>query len=122
MEIRCNDRLTLLRQMHPFWLAVTMWFHELKALDFPRLKSIQKYNKKTAEDTISKLMRLDGFTEDEIVKTLNLSFYDTFWSKNLYSVCACRDKTKNGLSKFENIYNKLPQESEQNEAPYEQLG
>jgi hypothetical protein len=121
MEIRQEEYLWNLRKILPFWQAVSQWFHELKAIDYPRIKSIQKYNKKTAEDTIKKLIRIDGFTEDEIVEVLNFSFYDEFWKKNIYSVCSLRTSGKNGLTKFENIFNKLPKK-DTDECHYEKLG
>jgi len=120
MKIRQEEYLNTLRGMMPFWQAVTQWFHELKAIDFPRLKSIKTYNKKSAEKTIDLLIRKDGFTEDEIIRVLNFSFYDKFWSKNLYSVCALRTSLKNKITKFEAIFTQLPQEEQPVE--YEKLG
>ena len=54
--------------------------------------------------TIDELIKLDGFTFDEISKALKWAADDEFWSKNVKSLGALRAEGKNGTSKFVNMY------------------
>jgi len=53
---------------------------------------------------IDELIKLDGFTFDEISKALKWAADDEFWSKNVKSLGALRAEGKNGTSKFVNMY------------------
>ena len=57
------------------------------------------------EDVVDKLIRLDGFTLDQIKNSLRWAITDDFWSKNVLSLGSLRKKSKNNdLTKMQNIY------------------
>ncbi|MGE4194699.1 MAG: replication protein [Pseudodesulfovibrio sp.] len=57
-----------------------------------------------AVDVVDKLIRLDGFTLDEIKDAMRWAVKDEFWSKNARSLAKLRQPSKtNGLTKFQNI-------------------
>jgi hypothetical protein len=56
-------------------------------------------------DTVDKLIRLDGFTLEYITAVLEFGMNDDFWKGNIYSLAALRKKSKNDLTKFQNIAN-----------------
>lgn len=60
-------------------------------------------------DTILKLIRLDGFTFEYIAEVIRWVPRDDFWSDNLFSLAVLRTKSKNGITKFQNIANKYEQ-------------
>jgi len=53
-------------------------------------------------DVVDKLIRLDGFTLEEIMATLRWAIKDEFWSGNVLSLAGLRKK-KDGLTKFQKI-------------------
>lgn len=57
-----------------------------------------------AVDVVDKLIRLDGFTLDEIKDAMRWAVKDEFWSKNARSLAKLRQSSRmNGLTKFQNI-------------------
>jgi|GEM_PF-3042666 len=57
-----------------------------------------------AVDVVDKLIRLDGFTLEEIKESMRWAVKDEFWSKNARSLAKLRQPSKtNGLTKFQNI-------------------
>lgn len=57
-------------------------------------------------DTIDKIIRIDGFSLEEIHDCLMWATNDSFWSENILSLVPLRKKSSStGLSKFKNIYN-----------------
>ena len=57
------------------------------------------------EDTVDKLIRLDGFTIDQVRDSLRWAVKDDFWSKNVLSLASLRKKSKNNdLTKMQNIF------------------
>ena len=61
-----------------------------------------------AADTIDKLVRLDSYGFDEVKESLRWAVQDDFWSGNIRSLAALRKKSKNGESKFSNMFSKFP--------------
>jgi len=57
-------------------------------------------------DTIDRLIRIDDYDLNEIKATLSWAVKDSFWGPNILSLSGLRDKSKNGRTKFENIYSK----------------
>jgi len=57
-------------------------------------------------NTIDRLIRIDEYNLNEIKATLSWAVKDSFWGPNILSLSGLRDKSKNGRTKFENIYNK----------------
>ena len=71
-------------------------------------KSVE-VSKKQVEDsaaTLEKLVRLDGFNlEQEILPALRWAVMESdFWWKQILSLAPLRARSKNGMSKFRNIY------------------
>jgi hypothetical protein len=56
-------------------------------------------------DTIDKLIRLDGFELNYIIDSLRWAVQDDFWSGQVFSLSTLRTKSKNGLKKFQNLSN-----------------
>jgi hypothetical protein len=57
-----------------------------------------------SEDTVNKLIRLDGFSLDDIKAAMRWAVKDDFWSANARSLAQLRKPGRNGLSKFQSIY------------------
>jgi len=56
-------------------------------------------------DTVEKLIRIDGFTLDQIRGVMQWAVRDDFWMKNAISLAQLRKPSKsNGLTKFQNIF------------------
>jgi phage replication O-like protein O len=71
-------------------------------------KSVE-VSKKQVEDsaaTLEKLVRLDGFNlEQEVLPALRWAIMESdFWYKQILSLAPLRARSKNGMSKFRNIY------------------
>jgi len=54
-------------------------------------------------DAVEKLIRLDGYTLDEIKAAMRWAVEDEFWSPNARSLAGLRKKGSNGLMKIQNI-------------------
>ena len=52
---------------------------------------------------IDKLIRIDGYTLDEVKLTLQSAIRDDFWKKQIISLRGLRNKGKNGNTKFDNL-------------------
>ncbi len=57
----------------------------------------------TSLDTLEKLIRIDGFEEDYILKVIRWAKQDNFWSNQIYSLAGLRVKNQSGLTKFQNM-------------------
>lgn len=56
-------------------------------------------------DVVEKLIRLDGYSLDDIKGAMRWAVKDSFWSSNARSLAQLRKKSQsNGLTKFQNIY------------------
>lgn len=56
--------------------------------------------------TISQLIKIDGFSFEEIQKVVTWAIMDSFWTDNIYSLSQLRKVSKaNGNTKFENMRN-----------------
>ena len=56
-----------------------------------------------AVDVIDKLVRIDGFTFDEIKEAMDWATGDDFWGKNALALTAIRKKLRDGTMKFKKI-------------------
>jgi len=54
-------------------------------------------------DSIDKLIRLDGFTQDYVFSTIRWAAKDSFWSNQVVSLAGLRKVDESGLSKFQKI-------------------
>jgi len=85
-------------------------FYDYQYKRFP--KQLRKWKNNTdAEKMIEagivifdRLTRLDDYTLEEIIKTLNWAVKDSFWMSQVISLNGLRVKKKNGNTKFANIY------------------
>lgn len=68
----------------------------------PKLVKVNDSLIKNSVDTIDKLIRIDGFTLDEVKTVLSFVVKDDFWSKQILSLASLRNKGKNGNTKFVN--------------------
>lgn len=85
-------------------------FYDKAKVNLPKMSKaeLEKTINKGAEE-IDKLVRLDGYTEEQVVKTLEFALDDDFWKRNLQVLTGIRRKSmNNGLTKFENIRSKVP--------------
>ena len=55
-------------------------------------------------NVLFQLIKIDGYTYDEIRDALNWGINDQFYSKVLISVNTLRTKSKNGLNRFQNLH------------------
>ena len=75
-----------------------------------RFPKIYKNIDKQVEDgyhIIEKLMRLDGYALTDIKDALQWGVQDDFWSSNIITLTGLRKKSKNGATKFSNMYTKF---------------
>jgi uncharacterized protein YdaU (DUF1376 family) len=68
----------------------------------PKLIKVNDNLIKNSIDTVDKLIRIDGFSLDEIKTVLSFVIKDDFWSKQILSLVSLRNKSKNGNTKFVN--------------------
>jgi predicted transcriptional regulator len=78
-------------------------FHNHKTKISPSIMKAVKLNINGGVTAVDELIRIDGFTLDEIRKVLLWSIGDKFWSEQIRSISSLRNKSKNGSSKFVNL-------------------
>lgn len=87
--------------------------HVSKFMDYHLQNNPKMAVEKTASnlfkqvDSFDKLIRLDGFSLDDVVATLRFAVIDSFWCDQVYSIRSLRRKSDNDMTKFKNIYNKM---------------
>lgn len=72
-----------------------------RAIDY--LKNPKALIVKSA-DTIEKLVRIDGYSMEDVLGTLTWAKDDDFWGKNVISIASARNKTRSGSMKFESVF------------------
>jgi hypothetical protein len=82
-------------------------FYEYQYEFYPQqLKEFKNKNGKLVLDSIKvidKLIRIDGYTLDDIKLALQSAVRDEFWKKQIISLRGLRNKAKNGNTKFDNL-------------------
>ena len=82
-------------------------FYDYQYQHFPKQLRMYKTSKdKLVADSvqvIDKLIRIDGYTLDEVKLTLQSAVKDDFWQKQIISLKGLRKRSKNGNTKFDNI-------------------
>ena len=82
-------------------------FYDYQYQHFPKQLRIYRSNKdKLVADSvqvIDRLIRIDGYTLDEVKLTLQSAVKDEFWQKQIISLKGLRKRSKNGNTKFDNI-------------------
>ena len=63
-----------------------------------REKTLEKWN-----DTLDKLIRIDGYDLHSIRGMLNYITNDDFWKMNFLTLCKFRTKTRDGLKKVHEV-------------------
>lgn len=58
-------------------------------------------------NTLYNLIKLDRFNEHDIKDAIHWATTEKFWSKNLMSLRGLREKSSNGLTKFQNLFTKF---------------
>lgn len=79
-------------------------FYAFQKSSFPN-KYKQTPNFIRSCEVVDKLIRLDGYTMDEIKNALEWSVKDDFWSDKILSLIGLRKQSSNGMSKFANMFN-----------------
>ena len=80
-EIRNRKYLDEMVEKYGFDTAICMWFAKEKAELHPTIsRSILSYNKQKATDVIRKLREIDKRDNETIIRVINFSFTDSFWS------------------------------------------
>ena len=62
-------------------------------------------------DIIDKLVRLDGFTFTEISDAIIWASTDDFWASQIKSLASLRKKSRNGMTKFQNLFDSFNKKS-----------
>ena len=82
-------------------------FYDYQYQHFPKQLRMYKTSKdKLVADSvqvIDRLIRIDGYTLDEVKLTLQSAVKDEFWQKQIISLKGLRKRSKNGNTKFDNI-------------------
>ena len=82
-------------------------FYEYQYQYFPKQLREYKSNKSRmindSVNVIDKLIRIDGYTLDEVKLTLQSAVKDEFWQKQVINLKGLRKRSKNGNTKFDNI-------------------
>jgi hypothetical protein len=83
-------------------------FYALQKEQFPNfIKQVSPAQIKQSCDTIDKLVRIDGFSLAQVFQTVLWATEDSFWARQVLSITGLRNRSKNGLTKFQNILVKM---------------
>ena len=52
------------------------------------------------------LIRIDGYQYESVRDSIQWAIEDPFWGSNLFSLKTLRNKSSNGLSKFQNLHHR----------------
>lgn len=88
------------------------YIKETKPKQSPKTKNLEQ----NSLDEIDKLIRLDGFDIEYIRKVIGWAVKDDFWGDQIFSLAGLRKKSKNKLTKFQNLsaaYDREHKEPEQ---------
>lgn len=87
------------------FLDLSRRFHEYQKNNIGKAVSDDTKTIENGAGEIEKLVRLDGFDlNTEIRPALQWAVQDDFWARQLISLAAIRKKSKNGASKFKNLF------------------
>ena len=82
-------------------------FYKYQYEFYPKqLREFKSNNNKLVLDSIKvidRLIRIDGYTLDDIKLSLQSAVKDDFWKKQIISLRGLRNKAKNGNTKFDNL-------------------
>lgn len=89
---------------HPEYAAFAMQF-QTAAIDMHGkiAPAISESLINSAVDSIDKLVRIDGFTFEQVRDAMGWAAIDDFWSKNALSLAGLRTKNGDGRTKFQKI-------------------
>lgn len=89
-------------EFHDTYKKLVQKYHDYKTEKYPDLMKGINLNVKGSIKAIDQLIRIDGFTYDEIRTILWWVIKDEFWNKQILSLSSLRKKGKNGETKFVN--------------------
>jgi len=79
-------------------------FYAIQKEQFPNfIKQVSPTQIKQSCDAIDKLVRIDGFTLVQVFKAIVWATDDEFWARQVLSITGLRSRSKNGMTKFQNI-------------------
>ena len=81
-------------------------FYNFQYENYPKQLRTYKTSDKLVNDSIQvidKLIRIDGYSMEDIHSKLQFAVKDEFWQDKIISLVGLRKKGKNGMSKFDNI-------------------
>ena len=91
-------------------LKVVDSFYTIMVNQFPKkYKGFEKKKDSMYKDgieIIDKLIRIDGYSIDDITLALKFWIKDDFYSGSMHSLSGLRKKSDNGSTKFENLFHK----------------
>jgi hypothetical protein len=91
-------------------LKVVDSFYTIMVNQFP--KKYKEFEKKKdamysdGVEIVDKLIRLDGYSIDDVTLALKFWIHDDFYSGSMHSLGGLRKKSDNGSTKFENLFHK----------------
>lgn len=105
-------RVILPQTDHPEERALVDWFYGEQVKNFPRMvKAPTDSQVEAGVGVLRQLQRIDGYTFDEVSRTVRYGVADSFWGRNLLSPATLRQKCRNGATKFANIHQQLQEKS-----------
>lgn len=91
---------------------LVVWFYQTQREQFPRMvKEPTPSQLKAGVTTLVQLQRIDGYTWEEINRTVRHGVVDSFWGRNLLSPVSLRQKCRNGATKFANIHQQVTEKA-----------
>jgi len=109
-----NAKSTNIKRYPSTFVKYSKSFHERQQRNWPNLiKSIPKEKILQGAETIRKLVELDEFDFNTVIKpALEYAIDDDFWSRQILSLASLRSKSaSNGNTKFVNLLTSMPDDS-----------
>lgn len=95
------------KKFSKFDYTISKEFLAYQQSEFPKLVNDSQRAVEKGADTVRLLREQDDFTEEEIAGTLRFAVKDDFWRDKALSVANIRKRSRNGNTKFQNIYRKF---------------
>ena len=80
--------------------------HKIHSKLIPKNWSEDKNLVNESVNNLYKLITIDNFVDYEVSSVIEYALLNNFWSRNLLSLRSLRRKSRNGMTKFANIYAK----------------
>ena len=79
-------------------------FYTIQKTRYPKIVNSEDVN--GSINLLYDLIRIDGFKYESVRDTIIWALDDKFWGSNILSLKTLRNKSNNGLTKFQNLYHK----------------